>query len=374
MHINFVQNASFGGITKLFTKKYTTDPDQISEKQLKYPNAYAADVVGSLPGGWLKNVPYQDRQAFAYEIFDILGKHANLAREHFDCIQELSMESELRKAGLAVKKVSKIDAGSYGTVAGITVEENGKNKNYVYKVYRAADNNSTKHGALPEIAFAAYLNNHLSNHNFAKFYFGDITSKYMVCEQLPYISRNITQRKPVEYLGFISSDNHPANLLAGRNVDYGGFKPANELAANVQLRLKCLQIRKIPLNEREQYWENLYAKAMKTQEKDLFYMLSIGIVDLPYESRLEKMEVLFNSMEHLNPQSLRHLAIGLSSIMSFMNTHTPSLKILEPYYKTLHGLRIKQVDLNITRALHHMKISFALKMLEEMDYLVQKDK
>jgi hypothetical protein len=239
-------------LTDSLSQKIFASQKDILSLGRKLPRAQG--VVGDLPPSWGQKIPHDQSDSSRKDFFLTFKKSLQTIRDicHGKVIASHKLRFILRENAqldpptvsdrpllLALKragitdtaepiKISFVDEGSYGTVHKFEVNQ----KAYALKVFKqkvnAFKDTADIHGNPAEINNAAYIQKNIPNHPFARFYFGDIDSGYMVTDfiddspagpPLPQLSRYDLSPWGIKHRDLDNED----NMKNGRIVDYGGI-------------------------------------------------------------------------------------------------------------------------------------------------------
>ena len=193
--------------------------------------------------------------------------------------------------------------GLYGCAYAFEVNGNG----YVMKIYHNLDEqetlNNKYHGKYIEVNRAAFLNKYAKGSQYARFYFGDIKSGYMV---MKFIDHNVKQpEKPIneDSYGFKYYDNGDKaiyNIINDHIVDYGSILiNSRPLAMNKTVRWvhnKIIESGSDNLWHKK--WDELYSKAISgniNNAEDVILGLMDFIRFLPPDKQDKRIKTLVNN-------------------------------------------------------------------------------
>lgn len=337
---------SFTGITQQLAKTlYETHFTlEIINKEKKAKGKYG-DIAGNLPDSWIKSIDSNSRnnEKTIKKLYREFGKATLELQEPLKGIS-LSMENltafdikiiygtdihiqipmvrtyqrsvangmkkaeniltkALQQANVISNKdkinLQLIDVGKIGTAYKFNVND----KEYVFKAFHPFFDDqypNPYHGRAIEINRAAFINKitkSIKDHNYNKFYFGDIAKGYMVTDFLPSDKTNPSKKLNDEAYGFEFKDNNGnRNEINGTRYDMGGILINNKLLLdNKTMQWTFNQIMKDDIEgedntqQRLKNWHELFLIAFENKKpncKDIMRALIDFICLLPKEEQI----------------------------------------------------------------------------------------
>ena len=232
---------------KISIKNYL-NKNKISGRRLwnivKYYPSVNRDL-GQVPKAFLSNV--NNKKDCAKKLYELFGKYSFILNYNFldnpEIIQfkcsTAEFEDELSKLINKTVKVSLLGNGNIGNTFKISVYDNGKASDFVYKVFFPRKEKKRTHGVI-EIIYSYYANLHGRKNQFANFLMGRFPSPY--CRDAFLLTEFVTpklnrQKSPQFYIDYLfCEEKHEGNSISGKIIDFGGLSEKTKPLKDKNLR------------------------------------------------------------------------------------------------------------------------------------------
>lgn len=304
----------------------------------KFPNVNRN--VGKIPKIFFKRIGKKKHKDCAIKLYEILAEYSQILNYSYDYdidddnyieCKNNKLAKELKKLLRQKVHISYIGHGCNGNCFKLTISKH----DYCYKVFFPHYKNdlifdNEKHGCDAEIHFAIYAHKYGRYGQFAKFYFGRLSSIYerdsfMVTEFISSdFSNNKTQNLHLDYLTIKDSEiRRYDNTINGKIVDYGGLIESRipELKNPKMRRLIRVICKHInytfnpdffefyaEINERN--FDSLQKFVLKNYDR-VFYLKAVKLINeniknIPKEfiKELKKLNKPIKAIEKLAPKDL----------------------------------------------------------------------
>lgn len=336
---------SFGGMTSILSKNFhkTDDILEIYKKE----KTRTSGIVGTLPPVWIKKIPLlnNSKKEGIKEIFKAFTLAA-VSKHLYPASAELSTAflpviNALKKCRIINSEkdfsVKYLASGINGDVYKVSVN----NENFAFKSFYSTleKRDFGGDGNFAEQAAALFINRNFPNKNWAKFYFGDLTSGTMFSAFSSYENRFTGKAANLEAAGIITGADNTAqyNVKGGRCVDFG--------------QLGFLE------RATKKTYRYIYKKALRSEKA----VLEIAKETLKWKKSQfagDRLQGCLMSLDRLEPAARKKI---LNIIMPVMQTENaiylsknlsvvPSSVRLK-LFRTLSGFNNPEIDLNIAENL-----------------------
>lgn len=282
-------NVQFTGLTRRMEREMYIDGKKDILEIMNQRGSDKSTMVGQLPPGIFYKLPKENRQQAIAEIMNTFADVSNEIRPFVAGVKNTDSERQNLRPDSAVEKLRELfekynliepdkefdlkylGQGYYGKVYKLEgLYDEKTNDEYVMKVYKTVDNGPDwhpykSHGNYAELNTAAYWMKNLGrNTQRGRFFFGDVTSGFMVCN---FIDNNKPKPEKIvnEYTKGAKLTDEELNAIFGHNringysIDWGGVRVVNRIKnKNKTANYVLTKIQKTPLKYREIEWWKLY--------------------------------------------------------------------------------------------------------------------
>ncbi len=332
---------------KQLLAKHIITGEKIIEILEKFPNTNRN--IGNVPKVFFRKITKKKHSICALKLYDIFAKYALILnydytcdKEDYDYIECKDQELAKELTKLLRQKVSVKYTGHGCNGNGFKISLN--NQNYFYKVFYLHNKpdkiSIEKHGSNAEIPFAYFANKKGRKGQFAKFYFGRISSKYekdcfMITEFLEKQDKKPQDGLHIDYIT-INPDEYRRsdNKINGKIVDFGGLIESDtEDLKNPALR-KLIRIILKHLNY--QFDSNIFQAKWEINKANLDSLKTYIISKADYKLYLRAVEIIKTSIHNI-PEKILETLINLknaSKPIKIIDTLLPE-HIVTPRLETL---------------------------------------
>ena len=340
----------------LLSKKLVTG-NRIIEVLEKFPDTNRN--IGSIPQDFFKEIAAQNHKKFSLELYETLAKYSLILNydytcnegdeDYFEC-RDYELANELTR--LLKQKVSVKYSGHGSNGNGFKLSFN--NKTYFYKVFYLHNKTDKisieKHGSNAEIPFAYYANKKGRKGQFAKFYFGRLSSKYerdcfMITEYLEKRESKNTEKLHIDYITIHPNEYRRFdNKINGKIVDFGGLIESDiEELKNPAMRKL---IRVILKHINYHFDSNIFETRWDINKRNLDSLKKYIFSKADYNLYLRAVEIIKTSFHNM-PQAilntltnLKNETIPVKIIDTLLPQHIITLR-LESLLRNLYHYNIK---------------------------------
>lgn len=306
-------NVNFSGLTRRMEREMYIDGKKDILQIINQRGEEKSTVVGQLPPGIFYRLPKEKRSEAIKEIMNTFAEASNEIRPFVPSAKGSESERKNLRPDSAVEKLRSVfekydliepdkkfdlkylGQGYYGKVYKLEgLYDNKTNDEYVMKVYKTVDKGPEwhpykSHGNYAEINTAAYWMKNLGrNTQRGQFYFGDITSGFMVCN---FIDNNKPKPEKIvnEYNKGAKLTDEELNAIFGHNrinsysIDWGGVRVVNRIKnknKTANYVLKKIQSTK-PEHREIEWWRIYNNKKLDEASKKAGLALSIKYMPKP---------------------------------------------------------------------------------------------
>ncbi len=343
-------------LKQLLSKQIITG-DKIAELLEKFPDTNRN--IGKIPEVFFRRVAKKKHNACAIKLYDIFAKYSLILNYDYTCDIEDDDYIECRDQELAKEltkllrqKVSVKYTGHGCNGNGFKISLN--NQNYFYKVFYLHNKpdkiSIEKHGSNAEIPFAYFANKKGRKGQFAKFYFGRISSKYekdcfMITEFLEKQDKELPEKLHIDYIT-INPDEYRRsdNKINGKIVDFGGLIESSITDLKNPAIRKLIRIILKHINY--QFDSNIFQAKWEINEANLNSLKTYIISKADYKLYLRAVEIIKASFHNIPEaiintlNNLKNETIPIEIIDTLLPSHiiTPTLETLQ---KNLYHYNIK---------------------------------
>ena len=332
---------------KQLLAKHIITGEKIIEILEKFPNTNRN--IGNVPKVFFRRITKKKHNACALKLYDIFAKYALILNYDYTCDKEDYDYIECKDQELAKELTKLLRQKVCVKYTGHGCNGNGfkislNNQNYFYKVFYLHNKpdkiSIEKHGSNAEIPFAYFANKKGRKGQFAKFYFGRISSKYekdcfMITEFLEKQDKKPQDRLHIDYIT-INPDEYRRsdNKINGKIVDFGGLiETDTEYLRNPAIR-KLIRIILKHLNY--QFDSNIFQAKWEINKANLDSLKTYIISKADYKLYLRAVEIIKTSIHNI-PEEILETLINLknaSKPIKIIDTLLPE-HIVTPRLETL---------------------------------------
>ena len=333
--------SNFRGLSRSLSKRVYDNSADIKAEADKYKKSNY--VVGSLPPQWIDKIPKEIRAEIIKEIYNCFKEaslslresHKFFSSDHIGFRKPLTtriykknsidiLKEVLYKAKIINDKkdfsLQLVDDGSYGVCYKLTIGSDS----FALKVFKKISDLSEEfHGNYIEINRAHYLNKNAKNYQFAKFYFGDLKTGYLIEDFISNKKAPPGRNLNLFSIGINYYDDHQYNFINGYLIDYGGFYISDDhLAKN---KIARWVFKKIGSNEK-------------------------------IDDRLQRWSELFELASQNKIKNANDIILGLTCLLNYIGFYDP-VKTRECYHKVLDsGIMNDQIRYILAGQLYNEKV------------------